>query len=86
MDGTVGGRQLTVWGRADFWHEFLGDPTTELSSANGFIPFTADLGENWSQFGVGAAYQLDDRATLTATSITRPPLKTRPMGGKERSG
>ena len=63
-DGTAGGRQLTVWGRADFWHEFLGDPTTEFSSANGFIPFTADLGENWGQFGVGAAYQLDDRATL----------------------
>ena len=79
-------RQLTVWGRADLWHEFLGDPTTEFSSATGFIPFTADLGENWATFGLGAAYQLDDRATSTATSITRPPSKTMPMPGRERSG
>ena len=45
-DWDVGGegstRKLTVWGRADVWHEFLSDPTTEFSSATGFIPFTAD--------------------------------------------
>ena len=44
-------RKLTLWGRADLWHEFLGDPTTEFSSATGFVPFTADLGEQLGNVG-----------------------------------
>ena len=35
-------RQASVWLRADLWHEFIAQPTTEFSSANGFVPFTAD--------------------------------------------
>ena len=57
-------RQFTLWGRADLWHEFLGDPTTEFSSATGFIPFTADLGETWGKVGVGAAMQVTDASTF----------------------
>jgi outer membrane autotransporter protein len=60
----VKSRKFTLWGRADLWHEFLGDPTTEFSSATGFIPFTADLGDNWGKLGIGAAMQVADATTL----------------------
>lgn len=66
---TVGGeggspREFTVWGRADLWHEFLGDPVTEFSSAIGFIPFTADLGGSWGRVGIGGAFELSSSTTL----------------------
>ena len=57
-------RKFTLWGRADLWHEFLGDPTTEFSSATGFIPFTADLGDSWATLGIGAAMQVADATSL----------------------
>ena len=57
-------RKFTLWGRADLWHEFLGDPTTEFSSATGFIPFTADLGDSWATLGIGAAMQVSDATSL----------------------
>ena len=57
-------RKLTVWGRADLWHEFLSDPTTEFSSATGFIPFTADPGENWATLGIGADMQVAATTSL----------------------
>ena len=57
-------RKFTLWGRADLWHEFLGDPTTEFSSATGFIPFTAELGDSWATLGVGAAIQVSDATSL----------------------
>ena len=67
-DWDVGGeaskRKCTLWGRADIWHEFLGDPTTEFSSATGFIPFTVDLGDSWGKLGIGAAMQVTDAASL----------------------
>ena len=57
-------RKFTLWGRADLWHEFLDDPTTEFSSASGFIPFTADLGDTWGKLGIGAARQVSDSTTF----------------------
>jgi outer membrane autotransporter protein len=57
-------RKVTLWGRADLWHEFLGDRTTEFSSATGFIPFTADLGDSWATLGIGAAMQVSDATSL----------------------
>ena len=51
-------------GARDIWHEFLGDPTTEFSSATGFIPFTADLGEAGVNSGLVLPTARDDRATL----------------------
>ena len=35
-------RQASLWLRGDIWHEFIAQPTTEFSSATGFVPFTAD--------------------------------------------
>ena len=67
-DWEVGGeaskRKFTLWGRADFWHEFLDDPTTEFSSAAGFIPFTVDPGDSWATLGIGAAMPVSDTASL----------------------
>lgn len=57
-------RHMTFWGRADVWHEFLGDPTTEISSATGPVSFTADLGSSWGKLGVGAAMQGSETVTL----------------------
>ena len=57
-------RKLTLWGRADLWNEFLGDPTTEFSSAAGFVPFTADLGDSWATLGIGAEMQVSDATSL----------------------
>ena len=57
-------RQMTIWGRADVWHEFLGDPTTSFSSATGYIPFTAELGGTWGKIGLGAAMQVSQATTL----------------------
>ena len=63
----VGGdakRKFTFWGRADLWYEFLDDPTTEFSSAVGFIPFTADAGDSWATLGIGAALQVADNTSV----------------------
>lgn len=57
-------RKLTMWGRAEVWHEFLGDPTTEISSATGFIPFTAELGGTWGKLGIGTDIQLSAATSL----------------------
>ena len=46
-------RQASLWLRGDIWHEFLGQPTTEFSSADGFVPFTADLDGSWWKLGLG---------------------------------
>lgn len=67
-DWDIGGedsiRKLTLWGRADLWHEFLGDPTTEFSSSTGFIPFTADSDDNWGKLAIGAAMQITDATVI----------------------
>ena len=57
-------RKFTLWGRADVWHEFLDDPTTEFSSAAGFIPFSVDPGDSWATLGIGAAMPVSDAASL----------------------
>jgi len=57
-------RKLTLWGRGDIWHEFLENPKTEFSSADGFIPFTADIGDTWGKLGVGVAWQVSEDATF----------------------
>lgn len=55
---------MTLWGTANLWHEFLASPTTEFSSAAGFIPFTADLRRTWVELGVGADLELDKKTAF----------------------
>ena len=52
--------------RPNFWYEFLGDPKTQFSSADGFIPFRADLGGPWFEINAGVSGQIDKRADLFA--------------------
>lgn len=50
-----GPRASDAWLRLNAWHEFYGSPTTEFSSATGYVPFTADLGDSWGEVGLGGA-------------------------------
>ena len=80
-------RKFTLWLRADLWHEFLGDPTTEFSSATGSIPFTAELGDSWATLGVGAAIQVSDATSLLWQRQLRRQLRwqRRCLGGQSRA-
>lgn len=44
---------FTAWARISAWHESYGEPRTEFSSARGFVPFSANLDEDWWEFKVG---------------------------------
>ena len=58
-------RLATAWGRVNVWHEFLdGSATTEFSSANGFIPFSADLQQDWIEAGIGGSLQVTRSITV----------------------
>lgn len=57
-------RLATIWGRVNLWHEFTAQTRTEFSSANGFVPFSANLDETWIEIGVGASRQVTRNATL----------------------
>ena len=63
-------RQLTVWLRPNLWHEFRGNPTTEFSSADGPVPFSADLGGTWGELNLGISGQANDLSpTFCTTSL-----------------
>ena len=51
-------RLLSSWLRLNVWHEFQGQPVTEFSSANGYVPFKADLKGTWWQLNAGVTWQL----------------------------
>ncbi len=66
-DGSDGkpARLATNWGQLDVWHEFLdSSATTEFSSATGFIPFTADIQQDWIEASIGGSLQLTPNATV----------------------
>ena len=66
LEGGPNPRLITAWLRPNFWYEFLGDPKTQFSSADGFIPFRADLGGPWFEINAGVSGQIDKRADLFA--------------------
>jgi outer membrane autotransporter protein len=59
-------RLLTGWLRANLWREFKGQPVTEFSSADGYVPFKADLKGNWWQLNAGTTWQLDANFSVYA--------------------
>ena len=59
---------VTAWFRPNYWHEFSGDPRTLFSSATGFIPFRADLGEAWIELNSGITVQIDRTTALFANA------------------
>jgi len=52
------------WVRLNLWHEFTGEPVTEFSSADGPVPFTAQLPSTWGEIDGGVSLKLDRRTTL----------------------
>ncbi|MNP07718.1 Antigen 43 precursor [compost metagenome] len=52
------------WLRPSVWHEFKGQPKTEFSSADGFVPFEADIGGSWWEANLGVDYQADSKVTF----------------------
>lgn len=61
-----GARASDAWLRLNAWHEFNGSPRTEFSSATGYVPFTADLGDSWGEVGLGGTWQVSDTGYLFA--------------------
>jgi len=54
------------WLRLNAWHEFRGQPVTEFSSADGYVPFEASLKGSWWQLNAGMTWQLGASTTLYA--------------------
>lgn len=52
------------WLRPSVWHEFKGQPKTEFSSADGSVPFEADIGGSWWEANLGVDYQADKKVTF----------------------
>ncbi len=61
-------RLITAWLRPNLWHEFRGDPVTSFSSATGFIPFHADLGDDWAEINVGVSATVNKTTALYANA------------------
>jgi len=59
-------RLFTGWLRLNAWHEFQGQPVTEFSSADGYVPFEADLKGTWWQINAGMTWQLGASTSLYA--------------------
>ncbi|CDZ68136.1 Autotransporter [Neorhizobium galegae bv. orientalis] len=57
-------RLATMWGRVNLWHEFTAKAQTDISSENGFVPFSADLNETWIEVGIGATRQLSKNMSV----------------------
>lgn len=61
-------RLVTVWLRPNLWHEFEGNPKTEFSSADGFIPFRSDIGGTSIEINGGLSDQIDENTSLYANA------------------
>lgn len=62
-------RLLTVWLRANVWHEFMGKTTTTVSALNGSnpLPFNSYLAGTWGEVDAGVTAQMTDKINLFAT-------------------
>ena len=63
-----GERQLTAWVQPNIWREFSGNPATQFSSADGDIPFHADLSGSWGEINIGVSGQYTSAVTLFANA------------------
>lgn len=55
---------VTAWLRPNLWHEFLGDPRTRFSSADGLVSFRSDIGGSWIELNAGITAQLNATTAL----------------------
>ena len=66
FSGPNGGLPMTLWGRVNLWHDFIGSaPSATFASLSGLNPVTLDgtLGGTWGQFDAG----VDARVTQTVS-------------------
>jgi Domain of Unknown Function (DUF1259)/Autotransporter beta-domain len=68
LGASIDPRPLTAWFRVNFWHEFLGDSRTKISSALGFVPLPSDLGGTWAQMTAGVSAQVSRMVSLYAAA------------------
>jgi outer membrane autotransporter protein len=61
-------RKMSVWLRANLWHEFMGKPRTTFSSADGPVPFHAALGGTSVEFNVGVTAQFTRAMSFFASA------------------
>ena len=61
-----GARASDWWLRGNVWHAFNGSPTTQFSSASGYVPFTAELDDTWAEVGIGGTWQVSQTGYLFA--------------------
>ncbi|MNZ70781.1 Antigen 43 precursor [compost metagenome] len=59
--------RTNAWVRPSVWHEFKGKARTELSSADGYIPFGTEMNGTWGEVNAGIDYQVSERTTLTGS-------------------
>ena len=52
--------------RPNIWREFRGDPKTKFSSADGPVPFRADIGGTTGEINLGISGQYSRALTLYA--------------------
>ena len=64
-------RLMTMWIRANVWHEFNDEFKTTVTSLAGTNPYlaTSSLGGTWGEIGVGISGQLTDAVTMFGTAI-----------------
>lgn len=66
LAGFAAPRTMTAWVRPNIWHEFLGRPVTEFSSANGFVPLPGSLRGTWGEINGGLSAQFTDAVSFFA--------------------
>lgn len=52
------------WIRVNYWHEFMGQPRTQFSVANGLVGFETQLPQDWGEIDAGFSFRLGRHATL----------------------
>jgi outer membrane autotransporter protein len=60
-------KPITAWVRLNYRHDFLDRPTTDFSSEDGPVRFTADPGRNWLEGELGFTGQIGRKAALYGT-------------------
>ena len=59
-------RLFTGWLRFNVWKEFNGQPSTQFSSEDGFIPFQSNMKSTWWELNGGMTWQLDKNTSFYA--------------------
>ena len=87
LDGNApDARRITAWIRPNVWQEFRGNPITQFSSEDGFVPFRADLGGTWGEVNVGVSAQINLNTTLFANASYQARFNGKGTGYDDKAG